>query len=91
MGIMTKIRNGYISIPVPFIRRYRMWNGTMLEIIPLEDGILLKPMVASKKKNDLIDKYIPKIEQIKDSEIIAVVSEISRQGTEILVEKSVTK
>jgi hypothetical protein len=48
-------------------------------------------MVASKKKNDLIDKYIPKIEQIKDSEIISVVSEISRQGTKILVEKSVTK
>ncbi|MBC7091366.1 MAG: hypothetical protein H5T50_05590 [Nitrososphaeria archaeon] len=68
-----------------------MWNGTMLEIIPLEDGIMLKPMVASKKRNDLIDKYIPRVEQIKDSEIIAVVSEISHQGTEVLVEKSVTK
>ena len=88
---MTKIRNGYVNIPVPFIRRYRMWNVTMLEIIPLEDGIMLKPMVASKKKNDLIDKYIPQVEQTKDSEIIAVVSEISRQGNEVLVEKSVIK
>ncbi len=88
---MTKIRNGYVNIPVPFIRRYRLWNGTMLEIIPLEEGLLLKPMVATKKKNDLIDKYIPRMEQIKDSDIIAVVSEISRQSSKVLVQENVNK
>ncbi|MEM1985262.1 MAG: hypothetical protein QXS74_03385 [Nitrososphaeria archaeon] len=91
MPIMTKIRNGYVNIPVPFIRRYRMWNGTMLEIIPLDDGLLLKPMVAAKKKNDLIDKYIPRTEQIKDSDIIAIVSEISRQSSKVLVQENTAK
>jgi len=91
MPIMTKIRNGYVSIPVPFIRRYRMWNGTMLEIVPVEEGLLLKVMVSSKKKNDLIDKYIPRAGQIKDSDIIRVVSEISHQGSEVLVKENLTK
>lgn len=90
MPIMTKIRNGYVNIPVPFIRRYRMWNETMLEIIPLDEGLLLKPMVVTKKKNDLIDKYIPKTEQIKDSDIIAVVSEISR-ASKVLVQENTAK
>lgn len=48
-------------------------------------------MVATKKRNDLIDKYIPRMEQIKDSDIIAVVSEISCQSFKVLVQENVNK
>ncbi|MCX8189047.1 MAG: hypothetical protein N3F64_05000 [Nitrososphaeria archaeon] len=63
----------------------------MLEIVPLGEGLLLKPMIVTKKKNDLIDKYISRIKQIKDSDIIAIVSEISRQSSKVLVQENTTK
>jgi len=64
-----------------------MWEGTLMEFVLLDDGILLKPKVEKKEKNEMIDRYVPR-DQILESEIISLVSELrSRPKNELIIEE----
>jgi hypothetical protein len=64
-----------------------MWEGTVMELVLLEDGILLKPLIEKRGRNEMIDKYVPRT-QIVESEIVALVSELtSHPNNELIIEE----
>lgn len=77
MNVLAKMKGGVINIPVPLRRRYKMYEGSVMELILLDDGILVKPMITKAEKNELIDKYVPFSAKTSENEIISLVSEIS--------------
>ena len=87
MTVFAKIRDGTVSIPVPLRQRYKMWEGTLMEFVLLDDGILLKPKIPKKERNEMIDRYVPR-DQILESEIISLVSELTtRPKNELIIEE----
>jgi len=64
-----------------------MWEGTLMELVLLDDGILIKPIIAKENKNEIIDRYVPRTSKILENEIISVVSELSSpQNNELVIE-----
>jgi len=87
LTVHAKIRGGNVNIPVPLRQRYKMWEGTVMELVLLEDGILLKPLIEKRGRNEMIDKYVPRT-QIVESEIVALVSELtSHPNNELIIEE----
>ena len=87
MTVLVKMKDGIISIPVPIRRRYKMWEGSLMELVLLDDGILIRPMIAKENKNELIDRYVPQSAKIIENEIISIVSELSSpQKNELVIE-----
>ena len=64
-----------------------MWEGSLMELVLLDDGILIRPMIAKENKNELIDRYVPQSAKIIENEIISIVSELSSpQKNELVIE-----
>jgi len=87
LTVLVKMKDGVVSIPVPIRRRYKMWEGSLMELVLLDNGILIKPMIAKENKNEMIDRYVPQSAKILENEIISVVSELSSpQKNELVIE-----
>jgi len=87
LTVFAKIKGGAVSIPVPLRQKYKIWEGTLMEFVLLDDGILLKPKVEKKEKSEMIDKYIPR-DQTLENEIISLLSELkSRTNNELIIEE----
>ncbi|MEM3404345.1 MAG: hypothetical protein QXJ17_07415 [Nitrososphaeria archaeon] len=73
MIVPTKIKDGNINIPKEILERYKIENNTFLILIPIEQGILVRPIF---KKEGNAKKTI-EIDQALENEINAIVTELS--------------
>ncbi len=71
--VPTKIKDGNINIPKEILERYKIENNTFLILIPIEQGILVRPIF---KKEGNAKKTI-EIDQALENEINAIVTELS--------------
>lgn len=88
MPIPTKVRNGRICIPVPFRQKHGLWEGSVVELISSDEGIIVKPMVQKKERNEMMDKYFESKPSI-EAEITTIVCSLTypTQGGLLLEQK----
>ena len=74
---MKVFPKGQVVIPVSLRRRYNIAIGDQIEIIPVHDGIYLKPVLKEKQDDAVTDqlfgifgKYAKKDKKLKKSDIV---------------------
>jgi len=71
--VPTKIKDGNINIPKEILERYKIEDNTFLILIPIEQGILVRPIF--KREGGVIKTV--EIDQALENEINAIVTELS--------------